>query len=129
MLPLDGELRRLLARYLLIRPTANGSPWLFLSQKSHSKIDHKAINKVWKKELHPQYAETEEYKAVTSHFGRHRFTTWWRVQQDVNEELVKYMRGDSVKKGSMNEPIHAYLHTYYEDIEELYRNNIYRLGI
>jgi hypothetical protein len=29
----------------------------------------------------------------------------------------------------MNEPIHSYLHTYYEDVEELYRNNIYRLGI
>lgn len=29
----------------------------------------------------------------------------------------------------MNEPIHAYLHIYYEDIEELYRNSIYRLGI
>ena len=44
-------------------------------------------------------------------------------------ELVKYMRGDSVQKGSMNEPIHTYLHTYYEDIEDLYRENIYRLGI
>ncbi|MFC7081175.1 integrase [Halorussus caseinilyticus] len=66
---------------------------------------------------------------MTSHFGRHRFTTWWRVQQNANEELVKYMRGDSVRKGSMNEPIHSYLHTYYKDIEDLYRNNIYRLGI
>lgn len=37
--------------------------------------------------------------------------------------------GEFVRKGSMNEPIHSYLHTYYEDIEELYRNNIYRLGI
>lgn len=128
MLPFDEELRRLLVRYLLVRPE-NGSPWLFLSQKSHSKMNHKTVNTVWKDELHPEYGETEEYKPVTSHFGRHRFTTWWRVQQSANEELVKYMRGDSVKKGSMNEPIHSYLHTYYEDIEELYRNNIYRLGI
>ncbi|GAA0212504.1 hypothetical protein GCM10009000_029120 [Halobacterium noricense] len=59
----------------------------------------------------------------------HRFTTWWRVQQNVNGELVKYIHGDSVEMGSMKEPIHAYLHTYYEDIEDLYRNNIYRRGI
>lgn len=39
------------------------------------------------------------------------------------------MRGDSVEKGSMREPIDSYLHTYYEDIEDLYRKNIYRLGI
>ena len=128
MLPLDGELRRLLARYLLIRPE-NDEPWLFLSETSHTKMDHKAINSVWKNELHPEYAETEEYRPITSHFGRHRFSTWWRVEQDVNRELVKYMRGDSVEKGSMEEPIDSYLHTYYEDIEDLYRENIYRLGI
>lgn len=40
-------------------------------------------------------------------------------------ELSKYMRGDSTGKSSMKEPIH----THYEDIEELYRENIYRLGI
>ena len=32
-------------------------------------------------------------------------------------------------KGSMKEPIHTYVHTYYEDIEDLYRENIYRLGV
>jgi len=128
MLPLDDEIRRLLARYLLVRPE-NDEPWLFLSQTSHSKIDHKAVNIVWKKEFHPEYAETDEYRSITSHFGRHRFSTWWRVEQDVNRELVKYMRGDSVEKGSMEEPIDSYLHTYYEDIEDLYRENIYRLGI
>ena len=119
----------MLAWYLQVRPTANGSPWLFLSDKSHSKINHKIVNVLWKKAFHPEYAETEEYKPVTSHFGRHRFTTWWRVQQDAPEELVKYMRGDSTGKGSMKEPIHTYVHTYYEDIEQLYRENIYRLGI
>jgi len=128
MLPLDGELRRLLARYLLVRPE-NDEPWLFLSETSHSQMDHKAVNTVWKNELHPEYAETEEYRPITSHFGRHRFSTWWRVEKDVNRELVKYMRGDSVEKGSMEEPIDSYLHTYYEDIEDLYRENIYRLGI
>ncbi|RBI63625.1 site-specific integrase [halophilic archaeon] len=128
MLPLDDELRRLLVRYLLVRPE-NDEPWLFLSETSHTQMDHKGVNSVWKKELYPEYAETEEYRPVTSHFGRHRFSTWWRVEQEVNRELVKYMRGDSVEKGSMKEPIDSYLHTYYEDIEQLYREKIYRLGI
>jgi len=130
VLPLDDELRRLLVRYLLVRPE-NGEPWLFLSQKSHSKINKKTVNKVWKDALHPEYAETEQYRPVTSHFGRHRFSTWWRVEQDVNRELVKYMRGD--KPGSRSaktrEAIDAYLHTYYEDIEDLYLENIYKLGL
>ncbi len=29
----------------------------------------------------------------------------------------------------MAEPIDSDLHTYYEDIEQVYRENIYRLGI
>ena len=130
VLPLDDELRRLLVRYLLARPD-NGEPWLFLSQKSHSKLNEKAVNKVWKDEFHPEYEETEQYRPVTSHFGRHRFTTWWRVEQDVNRELVKYMRGDKAGSKSVtnNEAIDAYLHTYYEDIEDLYLENIYKLGL
>jgi len=130
VLPLDDELRRLLIRYLLVRPD-NGEPWLFLSQKSHSKINKKTVNKVWKDEFHPEYAETEQHRPVTSHFGRHRFSTWWRVEQDVNRELVKYMRGDKPGSTSANtrEAIDAYLHTYYEDIRDLYLENVYKLGI
>lgn len=128
MLPLDDELRRLLVRYLLVRPP-NDNHWLFLSDTSNSKINNKVVNQVWKKAFHPEYGETEQFKAVGSHFGRHRFSTWWSVQQDENRELVKYMRGDSLRKHSYVEPIDTYLHTYYEDIEEFYRDNIYRLGI
>jgi len=39
------------------------------------------------------------------------------------------MRGDSVDKGLMKDPIISYLPTYYEDIKDLYRKKIYRLGI
>lgn len=128
VLPLDDELRQLLIRYLLVRPD-NGEPWMFLSKKSHSKINKKTVNQVWKDAFHPEYAETDEYRPVTSHFGRHRFSTWWRVEQDVNRELVKYMRGDKTgrKFVESREPIDAYLHTYYEDIKDLYLENIYKL--
>lgn len=37
--------------------------------------------------------------------------------------------GDLVGKGSIRELIDSYLHTYYEGIENLYRQNIYRLDL
>lgn len=130
VLPLDDELRRVLTRYLLIRPDS-GKPWLFLSEKTHSELNKSFVNKVWKDEFHPEYAEIDEYRPVTSHFGRHRFSTWWRVEQDVNRELVKYMRGDKPGSASAKtrEAIDAYLHTYYEDIKDLYLENIYKIGL
>jgi len=130
VLPLDDELQRVLLRYLLIRPD-NGEPWLFLSEKSHSKFTPKRINQIWKDEFHPEYGETDRYKAVTSHYGRHRFTTYWHVEQDVNRELVKYMRGDKAGGSRLEnkETMDHYLHTYYQDIESLYRERMYRLGL
>lgn len=130
VLPLDDELRRVLTRYLLIRPDS-GEPWLFLSEKTHSELNKSFVNKVWKDEFHPEYAETDEYRPVTSHFGRHRFSTWWRVEQDVNRELVKYMRGDKPGSASAKtrEAIDAYLHTYYEDIRDPYLENNYKIGL
>lgn len=126
ILPLDEELRSLLDRYLLVRPD-NGEPWLFLSQKSHSQLDSSGVNDVWKDAFHPEYAETEEYRPVTSHFGRHRFTTYWRVEQDVNRQLVKYMRGDRTGAYENAHGMNAYLHAYYEDIKSLYRDRVFTL--
>ncbi|WP_226021893.1 hypothetical protein [Halomicrobium salinisoli] len=86
---------------------------------------------MWRDEFHPEYAETDEYRPVTSHFGRHWFSTWWRVEQDLNRELVKYMRGDKPVSASAKtrEAIDAYLHTYYEDIRNFYLKNIYKIGL
>lgn len=130
MLPLDDELRRALLRYLLIRPD-NGEPWLFLSKNRRRQIGKQNVNEVWKSAFHPEYAETDEHRAVTSHFGRHRFTTYWRVEQDLNRELIKYMRGDTAGSASIEErgAIDEYIHTYYEDIEPIYREQIYKFGV
>lgn len=130
LLPLDDELRRVLLRYLLIRPD-NGEPWLFLSKNRRVQLRKQNINKVWKAVFHPEYVETEEHRAVTSHFGRHRFTTYWRVEQDMNRELLKYMRGDTAGSATLEErgAIDEYIHTYYEDIESVYREQIYKLGV
>jgi integrase/recombinase XerD len=130
ILPVDEELRRLWMNYLLIRPD-NEQPWLFLSRTSHSQVDDEAINLAWKRHFHPEYEETQQYRAVTSHYGRHRFTTFWRVEQDLNRELIKYMRGDTSAGGTTDPAggIDHYIHSYYEDIEPLYRERIYKFGI
>lgn len=134
VLPLDDETRRALLRWLLVRPD-NGEPWMLLSHNQHEKIGKQAVNDTWKDAFHPVYAETERHRAVTSHYGRHYFTTFWTVEQEVNRELVKYMRGDTTSRSTearIEGPpgaIETYIHTYYEDIESLYRDRIFKLGV
>lgn len=130
VLPVDEELRRLWINYLLIRPD-NDEPWLFLSQTNHTQIDDEAINLAWKRHFHPEYEETQQRRAVTSHYGRHRFTTFWRVEQDLNRDLIKYMRGDTSAGGTTDPAggIDHYIHSYYEELEPLYRKRIYKLGV
>ena len=123
VLPIDDELRRTIMRYLLLRPAVD-APHLLLTRKKYKQMKKADVNDVWKGTFHPEYAETDHHRPVTSHYGRHRFTTYWRVEQDVNRQLVKYMRGDKIGR---NEAIDQYLHTYYDDIESLYRKNIYKI--
>lgn len=67
---------------------------------------------------------------MTSHYGRHYFCTYWRIHQDENRERIKYMRGDALDEDlNGGESLDYYLHTYYHDIEERYRERIYRLGL
>ncbi|WP_254830475.1 tyrosine-type recombinase/integrase [Haloglomus salinum] len=131
VLPLDDETRRVLLRYLLIRPDT-GAANLFLSKDHNEPMGKKAVNRVWKQAFHPEYAETEQYRSVTSHYGRHYFTTFWTVEEEANRELVKYMRGDTTSRKADDGPpgaIETYIHTYFEDIEDLYRENIFKLRV
>ncbi|MFC6942415.1 tyrosine-type recombinase/integrase [Salinirubellus sp. GCM10025818] len=130
VLPLDDELRRVLLRWLLIRPDT-GDPWLFLSKNHHDRLETQGVNHIWKAAFHPEYAESQRHRGVTSHFGRHRFSTYWRVEQDLNRELVKYMRGDVTRSTALDDrsAIDDYIHSYYDDIKRPYRERIYRFNI
>lgn len=67
---------------------------------------------------------------MASHFGRHWFTTYWRTEQNLQHELLQYMRGDRVSGHADSleaSSIDPYLHIYYEDIEDRYRQDIYTL--
>jgi integrase/recombinase XerD len=129
VLPLDDEMRHCLTQYLLIRPDC-GESEVFVSQTDHERIrDKDGINRYWRRQIRPQIEIEEHHDEITSHFGRHYFTTYWKVEQNVAREYVQYMRGDKVGKSNSNESIDEYLHAYYEDIEELYREEIYKLLI
>ena len=129
VLPLDDELQRLLTQCLLMRPDAD-RPWALLSLSNHTQLTDSDINYVWKNVFRPEYDETEEHRGVTSHFGRHYFTTYWKVDRDLNRELIKYMRGDKIGNGrQFDETMDAYVHTYFEDIQDVYLDEIFKLNI
>lgn len=130
-LPLDGELRQALTRYLLIRPD-NGESELILSMQRHAPVKYKSITEVWNKHVKPNYPETDNQRAVTSHFGRHYFSDFWAVEQDLNTHLVQYMRGDAVNTQNADDNsngLDRYLHPEYDDVEEVYRERIYDLHL
>jgi integrase/recombinase XerD len=102
---------------------------MLLTTSTHNPLTTENINRIWREVFRPAYDETETHRAITSHFGRHRFTTYWRVGQDVNRALVKYMRGDRQADLPTHgaDSIDAYIHTYYEDIEPVYRQQMFQL--
>lgn len=129
VLPIDAELRAVLRDYLLVRPDP-ATDAVFLTTSTHNPIQPEAVNRIWTDTFHPAYAETEHHRAVTSHFGRHRFTTHWQVAEPLPRELVKYLRGDQIAgESARREALDSYVHTYYEDVETHYRQGIYEFGL
>lgn len=128
LLPLDDETRRVLVRYLLNRPAVD-EPWLFLTKQRFGQLDPTDPLRIWEAAF-PEYQDDDEYRRITSHYGRHWFTTYWTVHEDLNPELVGYMRRD--KAGAAVEEhgaLQYYIHTFYEDIEAVYRDRIFKLEI
>lgn len=121
---MNDEVRRVLLEWLLIRPD-NGEPWLFLSDTRHDHLGPEGVNEIWTAAFQPEYAETDEYRGITSHFGRHFVTTWFRSEKGINEELLKYLRGDKKEEETMD----RYTHTKFRHLEPVYRKEIYLLRL
>jgi len=129
VLPIDDELRWLLIRHLLTRPQVD-EPWVFLSNQSFRKLSHRGVNRPWKDAFHPEYEETAENRAITSHFGRHWFSSYLRLELELEREMVQYMRGDNIEPpDTFAEAIDDYLHPNFDLIEEPYRDGIFKLDL
>lgn len=129
LIPIDEELQRLLTRYLLIRPSVD-EPWLFLSRRTFTKMDAQGVSDEWREAFHPEYAETDEHKAIVSHFGRHWFSTHFRLNASMKREHVQYMRGDRIAPlGQFSDTIDEYLHPNYEHVRDEYRNWVFKLDL
>lgn len=129
LLPVDEELRWLLLRYLLVRPQVD-EDWLFLSERTFTQMQPTWVNEEWKAAFHPEYAETENRKPITSHFGRHWFSSYWRLNVGISREHVQYMRGDRVAPmDDFPDAIDDYIHPHYRHIESEYRNSVYPLNL
>lgn len=51
------------------------------------------------------------------------------VQSPIEKAYVNYMRGDKDGGdfGKSREAVYEYVHSFYEDIEDIYRDNIFQL--
>lgn len=130
IIPLDDEARYVLLQYLRIRPD-NGRPWVFLTLTRHNQIAPQTVTGIWIDEFWSR-APVERPERLASHFGRKYFTTFWRVHQDLPREKVQYLRGDRLGGNERNgrpEAIDAYLSAFYSDIEDVYREKIYKFGL
>jgi len=129
LIPVDEELRWLLIQHLLTKPQVE-KPWLFLSTGKFGQLSHNAVNKPWKDAFQPQYAGTEQTRGITSHFGRHWFSSYLRLEAGFNREHVQYMRGDRIEPiDEFTSAIDDYLHPNYEHIETDYRDKIFKLDL
>lgn len=148
IIPLDGEMKHALVRWLAARPPTphiNADP-LFLNfgsnpytraNKHHiSKITVKeAANELgWNDRKPPEDFDFEEYNNITHKWFRHYFTTKMRDPVDGMGILyTSYFRGDS-KPGSVAEDstevsADPYTDLSWLNLREHYRNNIYQFGL
>lgn len=128
-LPLDDETRAVLRRWSRGRPQS-GVPWVVLAWTAHAQLRWTAVTQGWTAAVHPESADSETNRAVTSHSGRHRFTTDWTVQRDLTRELVTYRRGDTPGSADIDErgAGDESSHSDDADVDYQYREQIYGIG-
>lgn len=131
LMPIDSELRQLLIRYLEIR-TPNEDSYLFVNDSNGNELTTKCINRrMWIPVFDDEFPETSDYRAVRSHFARHRFVTHWMKDVGINPVLLAYMRGDESNHYTNFElgSIDDYIHTYLDDVRDDYLSDIYYFNV
>lgn len=128
-LPLDEEARAVLLRYLLIRPDVDEDE-LFLSQKSFVGLRPEDVTLTWGRH-YDEFDADAESRNVRSHYGRHFFTSHFEIHKDWPTEKVQWMRGDQLQNSDWEgkQSIDHYLHAHYPDVEDDYREEIFKLHL
>jgi len=128
LVPVDGELRRMLVGWLAIRPdTPSAAEPLFVNTRER-----------WGTRLRPKdvrYTVENHARAfgwyrtgggadenVTPHYFRHFFTTHLR-DRTGDRGVVKYLRGDVA-----DDVIDTYTHNWGDRVREVYEANIYSIS-
>lgn len=130
VMPIDAETEQLFVQYLRIRPPTE-KPWLFINPSNFNQLNPEYINsKIWHTHFRPEYDSTDVFKPVSSHYGRHRFNTFWQKERDIKDEYLKYMRGDEGTESMRNgADFYDYVHTYFGDVKDVYLSQIYKLNL
>jgi len=128
-LPLDEEARTVLLRYLLIRPDVD-EPELFLSKKSFVGLRPEDVTLTWARH-YDEFDKDEDTRNVRSHYGRHFFTTHFEIEKQWPTQRVQWMRGDKLQNSDWanRQSIDHYLHQYYPDVEQRYRDQVFSLKV
>ena len=127
VIPVDGELRAALERWLAIRPDAVSSAEpLFLStgNKWGKRLTPLMVNSLVTKHARSMgwyRSGGDAAENVTPHYFRHFFTTHLR-DRTGDRGIVKYLRGDVA-----DDIIDTYTHNWGDRVRELYLKNIYSL--
>lgn len=126
VIPVDGELKRLLKAWLAIRPdsTAPAEPFFVSTDEWGRRTTPSMVRNTVTKHARERgwYREgggAEEN--VTPHYFRHFFTTHLR-DRTGDRGIVKYLRGDVA-----SDIIDTYTHNWGDRVRTVYEANIYRL--
>jgi hypothetical protein len=93
-------------------------------------MNPKDVNRAWKETFHPEFAETEDRRVLTSHFGRHWFSSYWRLEVELERELFQYVRGDQIQSAEGGpQSIDAYLHPTFDHVEQISRTKVFKLDV
>lgn len=131
VIPIDEEVRQLLIDYLLTRPD-NGQPWAFVSKDGQKRVDRTNLNDAWVDNFRPEFGSNERFRGVSSHYGRHFFSTYMHEETTATRSQVQYLRGDKQQSGdimSTRDAIDSYIHVYHEDVEDIYRTEIFKFRL
>jgi len=126
VVPVDPELKRVLERWLAVRPDARSpAEPLFVSTREWGR----RVTTGMVRKTVVSHAETAGWyregggseENVTPHYFRHFFTTHLR-DRTGDRGVVKYLRGDVAQ-----DVIDTYTHDWGDRVREVYTDNIYRI--